>query len=120
MYDLIFDRFADLKLLFLQYTSISNFPNLSMQDMDNLANNFKLIDSGFKLSELHTAFYACNTRPQKGQTKMGLNRCEFIELLVRIAVSKYFYTKKVNYASEAVEKFLDEVILCDLNINPSW
>lgn len=65
-------------------------------------------------------FAAANSKPQKGQHKMGLCRAEFIEVLVRIAIAKYIDTKICKRPAEALSKLLKEYILKDWQPAPAW
>lgn len=51
---------------------------------------------------------------------MGLNRCEFIEVIVRIAIAKYMKTKEVETATEAIQKLINENLFNEWHINPAW
>jgi len=88
-FDYVFEKFAELKQLFLELSCNSHFPTVTQQTMDSFADDFKLVDKQFKQSALHICFAASYTKPKPGQTKMGLNRPEFIEILFRIAIEKY-------------------------------
>ena len=52
--------------------------------------------------------------------KNGLNRAEFIELMVRISVFKYVNTKIAKTPVQALKKFLTDDILPDWQIEPTW
>ena len=61
LYDLIHDRFAELKLLFLQY-SVTSYPCLTRHDLERLAKDFELLDGTYKLANLHNTFYSLNSK----------------------------------------------------------
>ena len=44
--------------------------------------------------------------------KLGLNRAEFIEILVRMAIRKYVDPKKIPKPTNAFAHFLTQDVLC--------
>jgi len=89
--------------------------------LDEFAQDFNIINGGkFKLSAMHVSFASAFVKPMKGQTKMGLNRAEFIEILLRIAKAKYFDTKTVGTVLEALQKLVNEDLLADWSLKPAW
>ena len=68
------------------------------------------------MSLVDVCFTASNRRPPKGVVKTGLNRAEFIEVLVRIAIQKH----KSQAPTVAFKKFLDEDIMSKWNPITQW
>ena len=59
----------------------------------NLGDEIKLVDSSYKNADMEVSFTAAYSNPKtKLKNKHGLLRCEFLEVLVRIAYDKFYRT----------------------------
>ena len=72
------------------------------------------------MSAIDVMYAAACSKPQRGQLKTGLNRSEFIEVLVRIAKGKFVDTKICSKVSEALAMLLQENVLKDWSLTPTW
>ena len=120
IFDDIFDHFSYLKVLFLQVACHSSYPFITLIDYQTFCGQIGVLDNNLKLSLVDICFAAANSKPTKGVLKTGLNRAEFIEMLVRIAIIKYQDSKVVKFASDAVQKLLEEVIVPQWVVQPTW
>ena len=82
--------------------------------MNNFAEKYHLYSNNKEKSLIDVAFAASCSRSAKGQLKTGLNRAEFIEILIRIAIQKYVQTGIVKKPVLALNKLMKEDII------PNW
>ena len=121
MYDGIYEEYKHIKLLFLQQSCHSVFPYITSIDFQqNFVSKFMPTTTNKEKSHFDVVFAASCSRGIKGQHKVGLNRQEFTEILVRIAMFKYVDTKIVKKPVDAFKKLLKEDILANWTITPPW
>jgi hypothetical protein len=93
---------------------------ISLNEITQFANDFHLFDRQGKhlygLSQLDLAFTASNVEVKGGEDNdenpnRELQRYEFIEMLVRIALAKYSNSMKKSLPNEKVRQLLDDHIL---------
>jgi hypothetical protein len=106
IFDDVFDNFNYLKLLFLQLSCHSSYPFVTLNDYQAFCAQIGVVDNFLNIASIDVCYTAATSKPTKGVVKMGLNRAEFIEMFVRIAIIKYQDSKVVKFASDAVQKLL--------------
>ena len=91
----------------------SNFPNIGQLDWGEFATSAKLKDSVVDTSALDRTFIAANLKVegQGNAPSNGLKRFEFLEILVRLANTKYLETKICKTYAASTEKLITECIL---------
>ena len=102
--------------------SRSAFPQVGWNDFSAFSNKVAIPDEKgkgtFFAGQVDIQFNAVNngTVPVPGMDPSILMRYKFVEIIARIAQSKYTNQKIVPTTAEAVEKLMKEVIL----VNYSW
>ena len=115
---------VEIKNLFIQIASRSSFPQIGWIDFSAFSNKVELPDArgqgAFGASQVDTQFIAANngTHPVPGMDPSILMRYKFVEILARIAQSKYTLQKVVPTTAEAVEKLMQDVIVARYQWEP--
>jgi len=100
------------------------FPNISWIDFGNFCEKCKIIDGkGVTLSTVDRAFIAANVAVEgqklsEDNPTNALSRFEFLEILARLAHSKFVETKICPTYEEAMTKLLEEHIFPHANPEP--
>jgi hypothetical protein len=90
------------------YQAQSNFPDVGYNDVMNMLKETKTMDKEFDASKLALVYAEANASGAKksGDNDKDLSRCEFMELIVRIAIHKYKKSGKVQRHREALRNKL--------------
>ena len=122
---LIGKHFMKIKKVFTSFIAQSSFPNVSWIDFGNFCEKCKIIDGkGVTLATVDRAFIAANVaadglKLSDDNPTNALSRFEFLEILVRLAQSKYKETGICSTYEDSVQKLLEEHVFP--NSNPdSW
>jgi len=81
-------HYDKLKAVFIKVASDSSYPEVTPNDFVVFCQNCNFIDQRLPFSSMGRYFIAANYS-ENGKATIGLNRYQFIEALVRIAVEKY-------------------------------
>jgi hypothetical protein len=86
---------------------------MGLNDFTSFVHRSELFDKTINLSTVDRNFIATNVsnNPYKNSAERELHRYEFIEVIVRLALSKYKDTKVTATLQDAVEKILSEDII---------
>jgi hypothetical protein len=92
-----------LKALYVWYSSKSNFPAIMNPEFAVFVAEFKLKEGKVTQQILENNFISAHSGMQgvEGTVELALIRFQFMELLVRLATSKYKDTGKTKLHSEA-------------------
>lgn len=107
----------EIKNIFIQLASRSSFPQLGWIDFSVFSNKVELPDpkgqGSFGASQIDTQYIAANngTHAVQFMDPSILMRYKFVEIIARIAQSKYTNQQRTSTTAEAVEKLMKEVIL---------
>ena len=101
-----------LKDVFLKLIAKSRFPNISWLDFADFCVDMSIPDKGCSIAKIDMAFIATNVELQRNDENpdKDLNRCEFWEILVRLANEKYKKTGQADRISTALRKLLKDNI----------
>ena len=92
--------------------SSSSWPNIGQLDFCDFATKAKFLDNVVNISTVDRTFIAANLKvTESAAPSNGLKRFEFLEILVRLANTKYLETKIVKTYAEATEKLITECVL---------
>ena len=102
----IYDQLKEAFRVSCNFDKFSS-PKLTLSSLTDLCNLMNLIDNKpFRLSDLDTNIRSSITDPSS-QHIAAISRSEFIEIVVRVAIDKYFKTGICNSESKALTKFAD-------------
>jgi hypothetical protein len=105
-----------VKRIFTSFISQSSFPNISWIDFGNFCEKCKIIDGkGVTLATVDRAFIAANValdgqKLSEDNPTNALSRFEFMEIILRLAQSKYKETGICSTYEESLNKILEEHI----------
>ena len=101
-----------LKDCFVHVSANSSWPNIGSLDFCDFATKAKLIDNVVNISTVDRTYIAATLKvAETSAIANGLQRFEFLEILVRLANIKYLETKVVKSFPEAIEKLIVECII---------
>ena len=105
--------FAELKETFIAIAATSAWPNVGQLDFCDFATKARFLDAAVNISCVDRSFIAANLKVADVATapSNGLKRFEFLEIIVRLANSKYGETKVVKTYAEATEKLITDCVL---------
>ena len=89
-----------------------NYPAVGALDFEQFARDSKFVKDEINTAALDRCFIAATRAEQEDIDKYpnvprnALNRFEFMEIIVRLAVLKFYETKQVKSYAQAVENFL--------------
>jgi len=117
-------HFPKIKKIFTSLICQSSFPNISWIDFGNFCERCKIIDGkGVTISTVDRAFIAANVAVEGQQLSEdnpanALCRFEFLEILARLAQSKYKETGICPTYEDSMIKLLEEHVLPLANPEP--
>ena len=101
-----------LKDCFVHVAANSSWPNIGSLDFCDFATKAKFLDSVVNISTVDRTYIAATLKvAETTAIANGLQRFEFLEILVRLAMIKYLETKVVKFFPEAIEKLIVECII---------
>jgi hypothetical protein len=112
--DLIKEHFGTLKTIHVYYAGKSNFPYIQMMEFNMFLNDFKLVEKGQTSQFYDTNFVSAHSNVSgiEGTQELSMLRFQFMELIVRIAKTKYIeQLKTCKLPSEALKLFLENDII---------
>ncbi|CAI2376886.1 unnamed protein product [Moneuplotes crassus] len=116
----IFNAYIEnLKELFIHCIGKSSFPGLSWLDLSSLCQEWSIVDSNCSLADIDRIFIATKVSDRFKSTK-DLSRFEFWEVLVRIAIKKYFEPGIINSIPSAVEELITKNLLTHFKPRIDW
>jgi hypothetical protein len=101
----LFKFYLEVKNIFLYIASNSTYPTIGLNDFTAFINNSKIMDKNVNLSRVDQQFIATNVsvNPYKQSAERDLHRYEFLEVIVRLGISKYKDPKIAANLHEATE-----------------
>jgi hypothetical protein len=117
-------HYQRLKKIFTSFIAQSSFPNISWIDFGNFCERCRIIDGkGVTLATVDRAFIAANVavdgmKLSEENPTNALSRFEFLEILVRLAQSKFKETGICATYEESMIKLLEEHIFPFANPDP--
>lgn len=114
MSDLLFSYYPKLISIHLFYAGISSWPTISMNDFTSWSNKCNFVDGkNINLAALDRILITTNVALHgfTSSAERDLNRYEFLEIIVRLAIQLYRESKVVESSVEAVNKLIVENIL---------
>lgn len=95
--------------------TIGNLFAIPLNQYSNFVNEVELIDSDFKVSDADRMFIAVNApketrKASANNPQHALVRCEFLEIVIRIAIVKYFESKLCKSEAEALDRIITDHI----------
>ena len=103
-------EFKLLKDLYLDIQAQSmSYPFIALAEAVLFCEHFKIIDRTFKSAYCDVNFVNATSNPkfQQMKGKVGLIRCDFLELLIRIAQYKYLNTGICQNTTESFKKLME-------------
>ena len=109
----ILKHYLMIKNTFLLIAANSNYPTISLNDYTAFINRSNLYDKHLTLAAVDINLAATNvsTNPFKNSSERELHRYEFIEVIVRLANSKYREPKIIKNLPVAVDEILSKCII---------
>lgn len=106
-------HYLDIKNIFLYIASNSSYPTMGLNDFTSFINTSKIMDKNVNLSTVDRQFIATNvsTNPYKQSAERELHRYEFVEVIVRLGISKYKDPKIAPNLHEAAEMILSNDVI---------
>ena len=106
-------HYPALKETFLAIAATSAWPNVGQLDFCDFATKARFLDAQVNIACVDRSFIAANLKvaDQATAPSNGLKRFEFLEILVRLANSKYGEPKIVKTYAEATEKLITECVI---------
>jgi hypothetical protein len=97
------------------YGTIGNTFAIPLNQYTIFLNELQIIDSKFQIADADRMFIQVNAPKEVRKNKTNnpqhsLIRCEFMEIIIRIAVCKFYDTKQVKSEAEALDKLVQEHI----------
>ena len=91
------------KNIFLFIASNSSYPTMGLNDFTSFVHRSQLFDKNINLATVDRQFIATNVsnNPYKNSAERELHRYEFVEVCVRLSLSKYKDPKIVPNLHEA-------------------
>lgn len=117
LYDVIFKYGEQIKNIFIQLASRSNFPQIGFMDFSTFSNKVQIPDrKGEGLFGAQNVDIQYTSARQSAQEILDMDpsllmRYQFVEILVRIAQGKYVQQKICNTVGEALDKLFKDIIL---------
>eukprot|EP01017_Pseudomicrothorax_dubius_P024524 TRINITY_DN2605_c0_g1_i1.p2 TRINITY_DN2605_c0_g1~~TRINITY_DN2605_c0_g1_i1.p2 ORF type:complete len:419 (+),score=96.01 TRINITY_DN2605_c0_g1_i1:266-1522(+) len=110
----LFVRYRYLKSVFIRYISqeCSVYPGISFMEFGRMCRDAKILDPRLKGSDIDRAFIAANYEVEESVDNPDSRLCrfEFIEAVLRLALTRFFEQGgKVSQAA-VFEKFMDTVV----------
>ena len=111
VFEVLLANLIYLRDVFMYCISTSIYPNISWIDFSNNCYEMKIIDKNMPISTIDRLFIAVNVELEKLEDNPDRDLCryEFLEILVRIATTKYKDTKMVETHKEALSKLLEQI-----------
>ena len=114
----IYKYYLQIKNMFLYIAANSSYPTIGLMDYTTFVNRSHIMDKNVNLAAVDRQFIATNVsnNPYKNSAERELHRYEFVEVIVRLSISKYKDPKICEKLHQATEKILlDDII----NNNPA-
>ena len=111
--EIIMVHYLKIKNIFLHVSSTSNYPTIGLNDFTQFVHRSELFDKNINLATVDRNFIATNqsNNDYKNSAERELHRYEFIEVNVRLALSKFKEPKITETLALAVEKMMLENII---------
>lgn len=109
----LFKHYLNAKNIFLMIAANSSYPTMGLNDFTTYINHSKIMDKNVNLSTVDRQFIAANVsnNPYKNSAERELHRYEFIEVNVRLSISKYKDPKIAANLTESTDMiFTNDVI----------
>lgn len=108
----ILEHYLQIKNIFLHIASTSNYPTIGLNDFTTFVHRSELFDKNINIATVDRNFIATNVsnNPYKNSAERELHRYEFVEVLVRLSLSKFKEPKIVETLPQALEKMLSEYV----------
>ncbi len=109
-----------LKDEFMSLTAKSAYPFISWIDFTDYCQQKNFVDKTCTLSLIDQLFIAVSVGAKRGAetTERALCRCEFFEILLRIASAKYKEQGTVEFHHEALERLLADLCASSVRVSP--
>lgn len=107
--ELLFKHYIQINNIFLYYIGISTYPTIGLNDFTSWANKCDLVDGKWiNLAALDRILITTNVALHGliSSAERDLNRYEFLEIIVRLAIAKYRESKICETTPEAILKLL--------------
>jgi hypothetical protein len=113
-------NYVKIKGVYLHCTVNSEYPIMTWNDFTILCNKIKIIDKNCNLATIDRIYIATNVNfNNNSNADRDLNRYEFLEILVRLANTKYKDTYICGTYAEALQKLLDDHLYANIDsLNP--
>ena len=99
-----------MKNIFINLISGDNYPNIGSNDFLNFCKRVDIIDETLPAAFVEIAWSGLISGNRTAGPGNTLYRHEFLEILIRIANTKYKDTRIVNSTSESLEMLLNSII----------
>ena len=99
-----------MKNIFINLISGDNYPNIGSNDFLNFCKRVEIIDENLPSSYVEIAWSGLMSGNRAAGPGNTLYRHEFLEILIRIANTKYKDTGLANNHSESFEMLLNNII----------
>jgi len=119
----LWDNFVKIKRIFLAKAARSNFPTINWISFTEYCSQCQVVDDkGVRLDTVDRAFIATNVELEKHEENpaAALQRYEFMEIIVRLADSKYKGTGVCATYAESVQKILSDHFLKLGDFTSEW
>lgn len=100
-------HYATLKLMFVNLQCGDNYPFIGWSEFRSFCTQVKILDGTIEASDVDVQYVATKFASRSDK---GLNRSEFLEILTRIAISKYKNTGKAKSFHAALNMLLTSII----------
>ena len=111
--EVLFKYYLEVKNIFLYIASNSSYPTMGLNDFTTFINTSKIMDKNVNLATVDRQFIATNVsvNPYKQSAERDLHRYEFVEVIVRLGISKYKDPKIAPNLHEAAEMILKNDVI---------
>lgn len=103
-------RFADLKSIYVNLMAGDNYPHIGLLDFSSFCRDVGILDGSIPTHTVDRMFLATKAGAPSVGAGNALFRHEFLEILIRIANTKYRESGKADTFSEALEMMLNSVL----------
>jgi len=109
----LFTHYERIKNIFQYYIGTSSYPTISMNDFTSFSTKCGILDGKYiNLSTLDRTLITTNValHSYTSSAERDLQRYEFLEIIVRLANTRYKDTHMVDNVGDGVDRFLHELI----------
>lgn len=105
--------YLQLKNMYIHMACTSKYPFVSLTDFATFCHRSKIFDQNITFESLETAFNITNQNENEENNSQDrvLHRYEFFEMIVILAIAKFFETSICRDVAQSVEKLIEVHIM---------